>query len=853
MNLIPAIQSLTALMLAGGFFYMIFTAQAVRRGSHRRQALFGLVVGVLVVFLGFSAFTVGALAVPISAKAGPLVFAGYLGGPIGGLIAAAFGVLYRMTLGGPLPSLTAGLFLNLALVAVGLVVRVLVRRADWPRVPRRAVWYLMVGFLVVQALPVITLHSRPTAESQQPLALIDGVYVFGLGLVSILLTWQMIALAHRFAVQADEKIRLAARLKLVLNSAGVGLTTRLKGSSQVTLDATARDMYGLAGSPRGTVPIEEIWATFHPDDVDAARTAIARAIAAETQHVVLEYRIIRPSDGETRFLLLNWGCARDPESGRLELTSALSDVTDLRQMAAARAEALGRLEAVADNVPGMIYQGIWSAQGAVKHLYLSEKSIEYLGVEPQQAYDDPTAIPACTTTQGTETDVHPFAEAARTGSTINWRSYVNNRWIDFHGSATPISDGLFRVDGVVVDATSEVEALDEAQRQSALASRAQRMESIGQLTGGVAHDFNNLLAVIMGNLELLQDDIHDPEQRRMIDAGLQATRRGADLTRSMLAFARRARLDPEPLDLNEVIRHARNWMHRALPATVDMKIALSEELWQVRLDAASLESAILNLLLNARDAMEGQGKLTIETANLCIDDAYVDSRDQELLPGRYVMLAISDTGTGIPEPSLHKIFEPFYTTKGPGRGSGIGLSMVEGFVKQSGGTVQVYTELEQGTTFKLYFPATSASVAAGPAEPRPTRTTYAADGLRLLLAEDETAVREMLVATLRASGFHVTAAASGDEAMAIYTANPVFDIIITDIVMPGTLQGTDLARALRALRPDLPVIFMSGYAREATVHGNGLRPEDIRLMKPVPKDDLLRAVAQVLAHDRPAS
>ncbi|RAK14068.1 PAS domain S-box-containing protein [Salipiger aestuarii] len=851
--IVSTLQSLTALTLAGGFFYLIFATPGVRRRVYRRQALFGLVAGVLVIFLGFSAFSIEALAISISAKPGPLVFAGYLGGPVGGLIAACLSALYLLSLDVPMPSLLAGLFAHVGFVAVGLGVRKLVAPRDWPRVPMRAVWLLLAGFVVLQALPVLALGLFGSNGPSLETILFNVAFVCGLGILSILVTWQVVALAHRFAIQADEKARLTSRLELVLKSAGVGVTSRIAGSDDIFVDAGALEIYGLTDRAPGLMSVNDLWATFHPDDLDRVRTDLENQTAAETQHLLLEFRIIRPSDGETRHILLNWGCARDPQSGKLELTSVLSDVTDLRQMAASRAEALGRLEAAADNVPGMIYQGIWSSNGAEKHLYLGGKSREYWGVEPQQAYDDAAILTTGKTPEELAMGGRVFMDAAHRGTAIHRRSQVRGRWIDFHGSAAPIGDDLCRVDGVVVDATGEVAALDEAQRQTELANRAQRMESIGQLTGGIAHDFNNLLAVIMGNLELLKDDIHGPDQRRMIEAGLEATRRGADLTRSMLAFARRARLDPEPLDLNEVIRHARNWMYRALPETVDMETSLLAGLWQVRLDAASLESAILNLLLNARDAMAGHGKLTIETANLRIDDAYVDSRDQELLPGRYVMLAISDTGTGIPEHSLHKIFEPFYTTKGPGQGSGIGLSMVQGFVKQSGGTVQVYTEPGQGTTFKLYFPATNADGSMVSLNSRRAASArFDAGGLRLLLAEDETAVRKVLVATLRAAGFDVTAAASGDEAMAVYAANPVFDVVITDIVMPGTLQGTGLARALRALNPDLPMIFMSGYASEATVHGNGLRPEDIRLMKPVPKGDLLRAVAQVLGRTAPA-
>lgn len=400
---------------------------------------------------------------------------------------------------------------------------------------------------------------------------------------------------------------------------------------------------------------------------------------------------------------------------------------------------------------------------------------------------------------------------------------------------------------VIVDiAAQDVTEIFEMREQLL---QSQKMKSIGQLTGGVAHDFNNLLAVILGNLELLRDDNDPAAQTGMIEAAITATLRGADLTRNMLAFARKAPLRPEVMDLNRVVRDAKNWMARALPESVVVETSLLAGLWPVEADRTSLESALLNLTLNARDAMEGQGNLTIETANVRIDEAYIDSRHEELAPGRYVMVAVSDTGPGIPDEVIGSIFEPFFTTKPPGVGSGLGLAMTVGFMQQSGGTVQVYSEIGVGTTFKLYFPAGKAQI-ADPDKAVSESSGAVGGGKKLLLAEDEEAVRTTLVTVLERAGYHVTAAISGDAAFAIFDADPTFDMLLTDIVMPGTLQGTGLAKALRENWPDLPVLFMSGYASEATVHGNGLKPEDIRLMKPVRRAELLAAVNKVLASSK---
>jgi len=414
------------------------------------------------------------------------------------------------------------------------------------------------------------------------------------------------------------------------------------------------------------------------------------------------------------------------------------------------------------------------------------------------------------------------------------------KWYLAMGQATQNDAGKsIRFSGTLTDISERMILQEQLQH-------AQKLDSIGKLTGSIAHDFNNLLAVIMGNFELLRENTVDQNDLDLIHDGLVATQRGADLTKNMLAFARRAPHQPVPIDLNNVVQNANNWMRRGLPETVEVELSLLAGLWEVRLDAGSLENALLNLLLNASDAMDAHGKLTIESANIRIDQAYSDARDKEILPGRYVMLAISDTGNGIPPEILKNIFEPFYTTKGVGQGSGMGLAMVEGFVVQSGGTVQIYTEVGEGTTIKMYFPAFDATEKMPTAASLDSHNLSKMSGCKVLLVEDEATVLKVSQKTLTAAGFLVTSAITGDDAFKIFPAQK-FDLLITDIVMPGTLQGPSLAKALRTLDPNLPVIFMSGYASEATVHGNGLRPEDIRLMKPVSTAELLKSVEKALS------
>ncbi len=381
--------------------------------------------------------------------------------------------------------------------------------------------------------------------------------------------------------------------------------------------------------------------------------------------------------------------------------------------------------------------------------------------------------------------------------------------------------------------------------------QSQKLEAVGQLTGGVAHDFNNLLAVILGNLELLREGVDNPEQIENCEAAISAALSGAALTRNMLSFARRARLVPELIDINDTVRSLELWARRTLPATIEPEVSLQAGLWRSNLDKGLLESALLNLIVNARDAMPEGGKLTIETANVRIDEDYIETRVEDVEPGRYVMLAVSDTGHGIPKEELDRVFDPFFTTKGVGEGTGLGLSMVQGFVKQSRGAIRVYSETETGTTFKLYFRADSGPKPSAGVRKDAGEVRRATAGARILLSEDELEVQRIVAKHLRDAGYVVHATNSGDEARAAFDVDQSYDLLLTDIVMPGSLQGTLLAKELRAIKPDLPVVFMSGYPNEAAVHGNGLRPDDIRLMKPVRKTDLLDAVHKALTPAQP--
>ncbi|MEM7520486.1 MAG: ATP-binding protein [Pseudomonadota bacterium] len=398
----------------------------------------------------------------------------------------------------------------------------------------------------------------------------------------------------------------------------------------------------------------------------------------------------------------------------------------------------------------------------------------------------------------------------------------------------PVFDGRGRQTGVVGSSID----LTDLREAEARVRQSQRIEVIGTLTGGVAHDFNNLLAIILGNLELSLELREPDEQRALIREAIKATYRGADLTKNLLSFARRAHLTPTRLNLNKVVQSTMEWGYRVMPATISIENTLMTGLWDTDLDRTSVQNAIINILLNARDAMPEGGQVTIETSNLDV----VDNGAEGIAPGRYVMLAISDTGHGIEADKLRLICEPFYSDKPPGSGSGLGLSMVQGFIEQSGGTLQISSEVGAGTTVKLFFKAVIQAAPGAVADVPQMRAAHGG-GARILVAEDEQAVSQILCSTLESAGYDVTTAADGDTALEIFRQSQPFDLVLTDIVMPGRLQGPALVEAVRAEQPDIPCVFLSGYAEETTAPR---RPADPHLMKPVGRLDLLATVSAAL-------
>jgi len=430
------------------------------------------------------------------------------------------------------------------------------------------------------------------------------------------------------------------------------------------------------------------------------------------------------------------------------------------------------------------------------------------------------------------------------------------------GYCTDVEYQFLRKDGgtldVLLSATAEMDEagnmvrslavltnITEQRKTEAQLRQAQKLEALGNLTGGVAHDFNNLLAIILGNIELLNSSaLENREARELLEAVNRAAQRGAQLTERLLAFARRQTLSPEILDLNQLVSGMVPMLQRLLGETVELETHLAEDLWQTVADVAQMESAIINIALNAREAMPGGGRLTIETANRRLG---IERRagKSELAPGDYVEIAISDSGTGMPPEVIEQAFEPFFTTKDAGQGSGLGLSMIYGFVKQSRGHVAIESETGRGTSMTIVLPRGFGSAASVDEADQPVIEK----GLRreaVLLVEDDEDVLAMLSRMMGQLGFTVLEARDAREAQAILEGKDRIDLLLTDVILPQGTGGGEVAKQALRLRPSVKVIYMSGDTQNAILHGNIADSEPNLLTKPFRLHDLAAKIDAAL-------
>ncbi len=412
------------------------------------------------------------------------------------------------------------------------------------------------------------------------------------------------------------------------------------------------------------------------------------------------------------------------------------------------------------------------------------------------------------------------------------RVVIAQRELDVYRSAVP--GGGFLV--AAMDVTARVRA-EDAVRQ------AQKMEAIGHLTGGVAHDFNNLLQIISANLDLAAADLRgDPRTAQRLQNAIGAVERGSRLTGQLLAFARRQALVPRALNLARLVPGMTDLLRRTLGERIEVEAVVSGGLWNASVDANQLENAIINLAINSRDAMAEGGKLTMEVANAYLDDAYA-AQHGDVVPGQYVMLAVSDTGHGMPPEILARVYEPFFTTKPEGQGTGLGLSQVYGFVKQSGGHIKIYSEVGHGTTIKLYLPRTRSVEVELSAV---SRTPITGGSETILVVEDDEGVRVSVIDMLTELGYHVLRAGGVEDALTVLRSGVRIDLLFTDVVMPGPIPTRELARRAQEMQPGIAVLFTSGYTQNAIVHNGKLDDDVFLLSKPYRRDDLARKLRSML-------
>jgi PAS domain S-box-containing protein len=526
--------------------------------------------------------------------------------------------------------------------------------------------------------------------------------------------------------------------------------------------------------------------------------------------------------------------------GRAASIGALVDLTDQRRAEQDRDRNRQFLDRVIENVPATIFvkdmlgRYVLVNRSAEKLWGLTRDQI--IGRTADDIFPGRTADAMREIDQGlATTEGEGFFEEHPIDTPANGTRWVASRRLCIRGPSGSPEYSL----GVVEDVT-ERRAVEHQLRQ------AQKMEAVGNLTGGLAHDFNNLLLIMIGNLDLLSTDIVDnPGAAETVETVMQAALRGAELTRQMLAFSRRQPLQPSRLDVNELAGNTIKMLARTIGENVDIQLRAVARLPHVFIDAAQLEAALVNIAINARDAMPNGGKLIVETKA-----AEFESRDSglhpDMSPGPYVVISVTDTGSGMPPDVLARIFEPFFTTKENGRGTGLGLSMVYGFLKQSGGHITAYSEVGTGTVFNLYVPAVP-ETDQGATVKRTGDDVSPAPGHEVVLAVDDNAdVRTAVVSQLTDLGYQVVAAENGEAALRKLESGIAVDLLFTDVIMPGGMNGKELAKRALEMRPDLKVLFTSGFPGTARSSGLDLEPGDALLGKPYRKRDLAQRVRRIL-------
>jgi len=571
----------------------------------------------------------------------------------------------------------------------------------------------------------------------------------------------------------------------------------------------------------------------HPEDRE--RVAGAMAGQRETAGYEQEYRIVR-LDGAIRWIWARSYPVRDGQGQVIRFAGIAEDITERKSLEQDRARLAAIVEYSEDAMVSMSLDGIvisWNHGAERQYGYSDEEMIG----RPISLLFPPDHFQ----------EYLQIMKRVRKGEVIPSYDTVRKRkdgtLINISVSISPIETR----DGETIGASKIAHDITRVKRLEEQFRQAQKMEAMGRLAGGIAHDFNNLITVVSGYSDLLLDTLPPcVPSRELLMRIKNAVERATSLTHQLLVFSRKQMLELRVVDLNAIVANSENMLKRLVGEDVDMVTVLGPALGRVKTDPGLMEQVLINLVVNARDAMPQGGKLTIETANTVLDQTYVRSH-AEVKPGRYVMLAVSDTGYGMDDQTKTLIFEPFFTTKEEGKGTGLGLAMIDGFIKQSGGHVFVYSELGNGSTFKIYLPEVEDALSSVPLPPAVEKTPHGDE--TILLVEDDVAVRSLARHILQTCGYTVLEAAQGDEAVHLAeTHQGAIHLLVSDVVIPGT-SGRRLAELIAALKPGIKVLFMSGYTDDAVIRRGILASEIAFLQKPFTLDALVRKVRNALDQD----
>jgi PAS domain S-box-containing protein len=662
--------------------------------------------------------------------------------------------------------------------------------------------------------------------------------------------------------RAELDLRISeARLDNALAISALGTFDWNTRTDTVVLSDRAREIFGFG--PGGPLRSADLMARLHPEDYQRNYASALASLKTQERRTV-EYRVEMP-DGSRRYVK----SVSDIATGERErLIGVVEDVTQQR-LAAQRLQQLNenleqrvkerslellqsetRFRAYFDASPEYLYLLRFTPAGALIFEDVNPAGAEFYGLSRENMIGrSPHEIDSAEAAASINSNARLSLQSGKTLRYEIRRAFGPRPNLIINTIVAPIETseedgGLVLVCGRDL---TEQRQIEEALRQS------QKMEAIGQLTGGIAHDFNNLLAAVMGSLELMQTRIKQGrlnELDRFVQAAQAASKRAAALTHRLLAFSRRQTLSPTLTDLNRLVKSMEELVRRTIGPQIELQVAAPDALWRTPVDQNQLENALLNLCINARDAMPHGGRVTIETSNFVVDERM--AREGDISPGQYVTLSVSDTGTGMTPEVMSRAFEPFFTTKPMGSGTGLGLSMIYGFVRQSAGQVRIYSEIGRGSTVCIYLPRFLDEGASAEAATELGEAPRANPGEVVLVVDDEEAVRMLVVEVLKDLGYESLEAEDGTSGLKILQSNTRIDLLVTDVGLPGGMNGRQLADAARSVRSDLKVLFITGYAENAVINQGHLEPGMQIMTKPFAMEALGTKIRAMIEEHAPA-